>query len=66
MPNYELARYFHSKTALREGMMSIIGKSYEDGMAFRETGLRFLLADPMAEATRAFRQEFLSREPGNN
>lgn len=65
MQNYELARYFHSKTALREGMMSLIGKSHEDGMAFWETGFRFLLADPMAEATRAFRQEFLSREPAD-
>jgi D-aspartate ligase len=60
-PNYEFARYFHTKTALRERVLGLMGRSREDGFAWRETGLRSLLADPVAEAMRAFRQEVLDK-----
>jgi len=63
MPDYEFGHYFHSKTALREGLLRLLGKSRESDFAFRETGLRFLLADPIAEAMRAFRQEVLDKGP---
>jgi len=63
MPDYELARYFHTKTALREVMSRLVGKNREDGFVLRETGIKFLLADPLAEGMRAFRQEALETEP---
>jgi len=62
MPDYELLRYFHPKTALREGFLGLLGKGRERNIAFRETGLRFLVADPLAEIVRAFRQEVLEEK----
>jgi glutathione synthase/RimK-type ligase-like ATP-grasp enzyme len=62
MPDYELAHYFHAKTALREGVLKIFGKSHQHKMALRETGLKFLIADPVAEALRAFNQEVIGKQ----
>jgi hypothetical protein len=56
-------RYFHSKTALREGLARLRGKNREQNLTFGETGLKFLLADPLAETLRAFGQEVLDQEP---
>ena len=61
MPEYRLVRYVHPKTALRGGVSKLVGKSGEHSFAFRETGLQFLLADPLAEVVRAFRQEVLTK-----
>jgi predicted ATP-grasp superfamily ATP-dependent carboligase len=63
MPDYQLVRYAHSKTALRKGIAGFLGKSRETDFAFGETGLRFLLADPLAEVMRALRQEVLAKGP---
>jgi predicted ATP-grasp superfamily ATP-dependent carboligase len=63
MPDYQLVRYAHSKTALRKGLAGFLGKSRETDFAFEETGLRFLIADPVAEVMRALRQEILGKEP---
>jgi hypothetical protein len=62
LPDYELARYFHTKTAVKENLLRILGKSREARYTLRETGLRFLVADPVAEAARAFRQEFTKEQ----
>ncbi len=59
MPNYELIRYFHPKTALREGISGILGKSRERNITFREFGLEFFLTDPIGEIMRVYYQEFL-------
>jgi predicted ATP-grasp superfamily ATP-dependent carboligase len=58
-PDYDLAHYYHAKTALRESLFRGRGKSSEHRIAFQETGLRFLLLDPLAETMRAFQQEIL-------
>ena len=63
MPDYELARYAHTKTALRAWGARLLGKRLEDGFPLRETGLKFLLNDPLAESIRAFGQEVLDDEP---
>jgi hypothetical protein len=63
MPDYELARYFHTKTALREVVSRLVGRNRENGFVLQETGIKFLLADPLAEGMRAFRQEVLETEP---
>jgi predicted ATP-grasp superfamily ATP-dependent carboligase len=59
MPDYKLSYYIHPKTAIREGVRKIIGKSKVSDFAFDETGLKFLMNDPLAETMRAFRQEIL-------
>jgi len=60
-PDYELTYYIHSKTALRERLLKLVGKNKELVYNFQETGLRFLLADPWAETIRAFQQEILDQ-----
>ena len=62
MPDYQLAKYIHPKTAVREGMAKLLGRSPKSEFAFQDTGLRFLAADPIAEAMRVFRQEILDKE----
>jgi predicted ATP-grasp superfamily ATP-dependent carboligase len=57
MPDYQLVCYVHPKTALREGLARLLGKRREHDFSFAESGLRFLLADPLAEGVRALRQE---------
>jgi predicted ATP-grasp superfamily ATP-dependent carboligase len=61
MPDYALTRYAHPKTALREGFLRLSGRSREIDFAFGETGLKFMLADPLAETIRAFRQEVTAK-----
>ncbi|MDH4135310.1 MAG: ATP-grasp domain-containing protein [Anaerolineae bacterium] len=56
VPEYKPAQYFHPKTAIKEGILKFLGKSRHD-FALSETGLKFLLSDPLAETIRAFQQE---------
>lgn len=56
LPDYELVRYFHPKTALREGVLRLLGKNREEHFGLKESGLQYLLADPLAEMMRALRQ----------
>ncbi|TEU11858.1 MAG: ATP-grasp domain-containing protein, partial [Anaerolineales bacterium] len=56
-PDYELTRYIHSKTALKEGILSVLGRSQYEKFPLEETGLRYMLADPVAETLRALRQQ---------
>jgi predicted ATP-grasp superfamily ATP-dependent carboligase len=60
-PDYALTHYFHSKTALREGLLRRIGKDSEWGISLQETGLKFLLLDPLGELMRAVQQEILQQ-----
>jgi predicted ATP-grasp superfamily ATP-dependent carboligase len=62
VPEYEIVRYFHPKTALSEAFRTLLGKGRVQGMTFQETGLRYLIKDPVAELIRAFEQEVLERE----
>jgi predicted ATP-grasp superfamily ATP-dependent carboligase len=58
IPEYELTRYVHPKTALKEGMLRVLGKGqYYEKFPLEETGLRYMLADPIAETLRALRQQ---------
>jgi D-aspartate ligase len=59
-PDYELKRYIHPKTAMKEGMLGVLGKSQYGRFPLEETGLRYMLADPIAETLRAFRQQLSS------
>jgi predicted ATP-grasp superfamily ATP-dependent carboligase len=61
VPDYELTRYVHPQTAIREKVLRVLRKSQYDGFPFEETGLRYMLADPIAETLRAIRQK-LSRD----
>lgn len=58
-PDYDAIRYFHPKTAIREAMLNIIGKSRHHRITFRESGLEFFLTDPIGEVARIYAQEFL-------
>ncbi len=64
VPDYGLTRYIHPKTAIREGVLTALSKSQHDRFPLEETGLRYMLADPIAETLRAFRQQ-LSSNRGN-
>lgn len=57
-PEYRLARYFHSITALREALLRVRGKAHAGKFALRETGIKYLLSDPLAEGLRAVQQQF--------
>lgn len=60
VPDYDAAaRYFHPKTTLR----TLIDRHSETRITFHESGLKFLLSDPLAETLRAFRQEASDAEP---
>ncbi|MBN1449870.1 MAG: ATP-grasp domain-containing protein [Anaerolineales bacterium] len=61
LPQHHHARYFHSKTALREILLRPLRRNLESPFTLRETGIASLLADPVAESIRAFRQEVLGR-----
>ncbi len=48
-PEYQRSKYIYTTAIIKEGLLSLLGKSSLDGYAFRETGLRFFLADPLPE-----------------
>jgi predicted ATP-grasp superfamily ATP-dependent carboligase len=54
-PTYQLAQYVHPKTALKMSLSKLLGKNQKE-FAFNETGLKYLLRDPLAEAARALYQ----------
>jgi D-aspartate ligase len=49
MPKYKLSKYAYTTTAIKEGLLGLLGKSSLKGFTFEETGLRFFLADPFPE-----------------
>ena len=57
MPEYQLVRYLHPKTAIKQGIIQLFDFKHRDHFAYRETGLKYLLNDPLAEAIRALQQE---------
>jgi predicted ATP-grasp superfamily ATP-dependent carboligase len=61
VPEYRLAQYIHPKTAFKEGVRKLLGRSHR-GFTFGETGLKYLLNDPLAEAVRAIRQGLSSEQ----
>ncbi len=61
VPEYELAQYIHPKTAIKERISKLLGRGRRD-FALSETGLKYLLNDPLAETIRAFRQELSSEQ----
>ena len=56
-PDYDLGNYFHSKTALKLGLFKSFRKDPKRRVSVQETGLTFLLLDPLGEMIRAFQQE---------
>lgn len=56
VPDYKRTRYVHSKTAIRERFGRVMGRS-EQQTPLEETGLKYLLLDPIAETLRALAQE---------
>ncbi len=54
VPDYELVRYFHPMTFFREEFLSIYRRSREHNITFRESGLKFLVTDPLTEAIRIY------------
>ncbi len=61
MPDYDPIKYFHIKTALREMRLGFLGKRQEYKVNFRESGLRFLLADPLAELMRIYKKKLFGK-----
>lgn len=61
-PVYQLAQYAHAKTALKNGLSKFLRKGGNNHFSIEETGLKFLLKDPVAETVRAFRQEIATDE----
>jgi D-aspartate ligase len=58
VPEYQLSKYAYTTTVIKEGLRWFLGKNSLRGFAFRETGLRFFLADPLPEVVKRF-QEFI-------
>ena len=61
MPDYDPIKYFHIKTTLREMWLGFSGKRQEYDISFRESGLRFLLADPLAESMRIYKKNLFGK-----
>jgi len=59
-PDYKLTRYVHPKTAIKERILGFLGKSQYEKFPLEETGLKYMLADPIAETLRALRQQLSS------
>jgi D-aspartate ligase len=57
VPEYQLSKYAHTTTAIKEGLLWFLGKSSLKGFSFRETGLQFFLTDPLPEVVKRL-QEF--------
>jgi len=51
-PDYELAHYYHTKVAIRESLFRRQDNGKKGRISFQETGLRFLVQDPVAEILR--------------
>ena len=56
MPKYQLSKYAHTTTAIKEGLLWFLGKSSLKGFTFRKTGLRFFLTDPLPEVVKRFQE----------
>ncbi len=54
MPDFETIRYFHPMTFFKEKLLDFYGKGRERDITFKESGLRFLATDPLAEAIRIY------------
>lgn len=61
LPDYEVVRYFHPKTALREVVNRVFIQSRQKLPALREMELKFLLTDPFSELMRIYNQEVLNQ-----
>ncbi len=57
VPDYQLSQYIHPKAAIKEGIRVLLGKGNRKDFRVKETGLKYLLADPLAETIRALQQE---------
>jgi len=51
-PGYQYSKYAYTTTVIKEGLLSLLGKNSLSGFAFRETGLKFFLADPLPEVVK--------------
>jgi predicted ATP-grasp superfamily ATP-dependent carboligase len=60
VPDYALTRYIHPKTALKERVLRVLRRGRYEKFPFEETGLKYMLADPVAESLRAVRQQLSS------
>lgn len=48
-PQYQGGKYIHTRTAIKEMLLQLSKKNNVDGFSFKETGLGFLLTDPLPE-----------------
>ena len=56
VPTYEFSHYTHTTTAVRDRLLWLLGKNTLNGISFRETGLRFFLADPLPEVVKRLQE----------
>jgi predicted ATP-grasp superfamily ATP-dependent carboligase len=62
-PEYCRSRYAHTTTALKEGLLSLLGKNSLSKLNFRETGLRFFGIDPLPEVVKRVQElDYLIRK----
>jgi predicted ATP-grasp superfamily ATP-dependent carboligase len=61
VPTYRLCKYAHATTAIKEGLLGVVGKNSLKGFSFQETGLKFFLTDPLPELIVKRPQEFLHK-----
>ncbi|MBN1453549.1 MAG: ATP-grasp domain-containing protein [Anaerolineales bacterium] len=57
LPQYHPGKFIHTTTALKEMTLRLFGKGRLEGFAYKETGLRFFVDDPMPEIVKKA-QEF--------
>jgi predicted ATP-grasp superfamily ATP-dependent carboligase len=56
LPNNQFSRYVHTTTALKELLLQPLGRSSLKRFAFKETGLRFFITDPLPEIVRTIKR----------
>jgi predicted ATP-grasp superfamily ATP-dependent carboligase len=56
-PDYQLRKYAHTTTAIKEGLMWLMRRNTLHGFRFEETGLRFFCVDPLPEVVKRIQQK---------
>jgi predicted ATP-grasp superfamily ATP-dependent carboligase len=56
VPTYQLKTYMHTTTALKEGLLGMVGKSTLPQLNLRQSGLKFFVADPLPEIVKRFQE----------
>lgn len=56
LPPYQPSTYVHTTTAIKEGLLGLLGKSSLSDLRLGRSGLRFFVTDPLPEIVKRFQE----------